>query len=133
LRLETTIRTGDLIIVDGNWMYIHHIGMRVTTALSYNGEEILIPNSQIAQARVVNLTRNDRLYRLHIKAGVSYESDLDLVRKTLEHTADKLEWRSRVREPVLYLDEFGNSSINYSVNVWIDDAKDSRGRKSDLH
>lgn len=106
---------------------------RVTTALSYNGEEILIPNSQIAQSRVINLTRHDRLYRLHINVGVSFKSDLDLVRKTLEQTIDKLEWRSITKDPVLYLDEFGDSSVNYSVCVWIDNANDSRGRKSDLH
>jgi len=114
-------------------MYIKHIGLRVTTALSYNGEEILIPNTLIAQSKVVNLTRNNRLYRAHIKVGVSYKSDLDLVRKTLEQTIDKLEWRSKAKDPILYLDEFGDSSINYSVCVWIDDANDSRGRKSELH
>ena len=133
LRHEKTIRPSDLIIVNDSWMYIKHIGMRVTTALSYNGEEILIPNSQIAQARVINLTRKNRLYRLHIKVGVSYNSDLDQVRKTLEQTIDKLEWRSQAQEHVLYLDEFGNSSVNYSICVWIDDANDSRSRKSDLH
>lgn len=108
---------------------------RVTTALSYNGEEILIPNSQIAQSRVINLTRHDRLYRLHINVGVSFKSDLDLVRKTLEQTIDKLEWRSITKDPILYLDEFGDSSVIYSVCVcvWIDNANDSRGRKSDLH
>lgn len=133
LRLEKTIRPGDLVVVNDVWMYIHNIGLRVTTALSYNGEQILIPNSLIAQAKVVNLTRNNRLYRLHTQAGVSYNSDLDRVRNTLEQTMDKLEWRSRAKDPILYLDEFGNSSINYSVNVWIDDANDSRGRKSDLN
>jgi len=133
LRLEKTIRPGDLIIVNEAWMYIRQIGMRVTTALSYNGEEILIPNSQIAQSRVINLTRHNRLHRLVIRVGVSYRSDLDLVRKTLETTLDKLEWRSRAKDPLLFLDEFGSSSVNYSVCVWIDDANDTRGRKSDLH
>jgi len=133
LRLEKTIRPGDLIVVNDSWMYIRQIGMRVTTALSYNGEEILIPNSQIAQSRVINLTRQNRLYRLVIKVGVSYRSDLDLVRKTLEQTINELEWRSQAKDPVLFLDEFGSSSVNYSVCAWIDDANDSRGRKSDLH
>lgn len=133
LRLEKTIRPGDLIVVNDTWMYIKHIGMRVTTALSYNGEEILIPNSQIAQSRVINLTRHNRLYRLQIQVGVSYNSDLDLVRKTIEQTIDRLEWRSQAKDPALYLDEYGSSSVNYSICVWIDDANDSRGRKSDLH
>lgn len=107
--------------------------MRSTTALTYDGEEILVPNSLIAQSMVTNLTRNDRLYRLHIKVGVSYDSDLELVRKTLEQTVEKLEWRSRKKESRLHLDEFGDSSVNYFIEVWIDEANDSRSRKSDLH
>jgi len=133
LRLEKTIRPGDLIIVNDHWMYIKHIGMRFTTALSYNGEEILMPNSHLTQSNIINLTRHNRLYRLHINVGVSYNSDLDLVRRTLEQTIDKLEWRSHVKDPGLFLDEFSESSVNYSVNVWIDDANDARVRKSDLH
>ena len=79
------------------------------------------------------MTRHDRLHRLEVKVGVSYDSDLELVRKTLEQTIEKLERRSKAKEPMLFLEKFADSSINYSVDVWIDDANDSRGRKSDLH
>ncbi len=60
-------------------------------------------------------------------------SDLALVRKTLEETVDKLEWRCSAKNPTVYLREFGDSSVNYDIDVWIDDANDSRGRKSDIH
>ncbi len=60
-------------------------------------------------------------------------SDLALTRKTLEEMIDKLEWRSGAKNPTVYLREFGDSSVNYDIDVWIDDANDSRGRKSDLH
>lgn len=133
LRLEHTIRPGDLVVVDGKWIYIHHIGMRVTTAKTYSGEEILIPNSLIAQAMVENLTRHDNLYRIQVQVGVAYESDLDMVRKTIEEMVERLEWRSRTKEFELYLDDFGDSSVNYSIDVWIDDVHESRQRKSDLH
>lgn len=107
--------------------------MRTITARTYDGEEILIPNSLVMQSMVENLTRRDRLHCIQIDVGVAYESDLELVRKTLEQAIDKLDWRSRAKSPVVYLREFGDSSVKYSVDVWIDDANDSRGRKSDLH
>ena len=34
---------------------------------------------------------------------------------------------------VSFLAEFGDSSINYMVDVWTDDANGSRHRRSDLH
>jgi small-conductance mechanosensitive channel len=46
---------------------------------------------------------------------------------------DQLEWRLQAQNPVVYLAEFGESSVNYAIDVWIDDANDSRGRPSDLH
>ncbi len=69
---------------------------------------------------VQNLTRHDRLHRIEARVGVAYESDLALVRKTLEETIDKLDWRSGARNPAVYLREFGDSSVNYDIDVWID-------------
>ena len=133
LRVEKTIRPGDVIMVNDKWLFIKRIGMRTTSALTYDGEEVLIPNSTVAQSVVTNLTREDRLHRIHIRVGVAFSSDLDIVRKTLEETVDRLEWRSQKKPPKVFLDKFGDSSIEYIVNVWLDDASDSLVRRSDLH
>ena len=133
IHVEKAVQPGDLVIVDGRWLIIKHIGARTINANSYDGQEILIPNSMVAQSMVSNLTRGDRLHRIDMTVGVAYESDLELVRKTLEETIDKLDWRSGAKNPEVYLREFGNSSVNYDVDVWIDDANTSRGRTSDLH
>jgi small-conductance mechanosensitive channel len=133
LRAEKTIEPGDLIIANDKWLYIKRIGMRTVVALTYEGEEVLIPNSTIADSMVTNLTRHNRLHRIEMTVGVAYDSDLALVRKTLEETADKLEWRSTAKNPSVFLEQFGDSNVNYAIAVWIDDANDSRGRNSDLH
>lgn len=133
LRLEKTLRPGDLIVVKDKWLVIERIGMRIITAKTYEGEEVMIPNSLVAQSMVENLTRDDRLHRIQVQVGVSYKSDLALVRKTLEQVVDKLDWRSKTNSPRVYLQEFGDSSVNYSVDVWVNDANDSRGRISDLN
>jgi potassium efflux system protein len=133
LRVEKTIQPGDVIVVNDKWLFIKRIGMRTTAALTYDGEEVLIPNSLVAQSVVTNLTREDRLHRIHVVVGVAFSSDLDLVRKTLEETVDQLEWRSQAKPPKVYLEKFGDSRVEYVVNVWIDDAGDSLARRSDLH
>ena len=74
-----------------------------------------------------------RLNAARLQVSVSYESDLTLVRKTLEQVSDKLEWRSKTNSPEVLLQEFGDSSVNYSVDVWINDANDSKDRISDLY
>lgn len=133
LRLERIIQPGDLIVVNGRPLIAQRVGMRIMKAQSFDGEDILIPNSLLAQSMVENLTRDDRLHRIQIRVGVAYESDLALVRETLEQAIDQLEWRSTAKNPEVYLREFGDSSVNYDVDVWIDEANDSRARLSDLH
>jgi small-conductance mechanosensitive channel len=71
LRVEKTIEPGDLIIVNDKWLYIKRIGTRTVVAQTYEGEQVLIPNSIIADSMVTNLTRNNRLHRIEIKVGVA--------------------------------------------------------------
>jgi len=133
LRLEKIIRPGDLIKFDGMSLTVHSVGLRILTARTPEGEDIVIPNSLVAQSVVQNLTRDDRSHRIQIQVGVAYESDLDVVRKTLEETVDKLGWRSTIKNPSVYLREFGSSSVDYDIDVWIDDAAEARTRRSELH
>ena len=133
LRLERIIRPGDLIVVAGKSLIAQRVGLRTLEARTFDGEEILVPNSLVAQSMIENKTRNDRLNRIRLRVGVSYESDLDLVRKTLEKAVASLEWSSSVIKPAVYLHEFGNSSVLYDVYVWIDDVSEAFIRKSDLH
>jgi small-conductance mechanosensitive channel len=132
LRMEKTIRKGDIIVVSDQWLCVSKIAMRTTRAESFDGEDVLIPNSIVAQSMVTNLTRRDRLHRLTANLGVSYESDLKLVRQTLEVTIASLEWASAKRTGGVYLHEFGDSSVNYRITVWLDDIGDTRERTSEL-
>ncbi len=132
IRIEKVVRPGDLMIVDDLWLIIKQVGVRTTKANTYDGKEVLIPNAMVTNSVVSNLTRHDRLHRVEVKIGVAYDSDQALVRKTLEEMAEKLEWRSKAEKPAVFHEGFGSSRVNYSVDVWIDDANDTRSRSSDL-
>jgi len=132
LHLEQTIRPGDVVTIDDRWVRIDRLGARTTTGTTFDGQEILIPNSTVAQSVVTNLTRHDRRVRIDCRVGVAYASNLDHVRRTLESTAEGLEWRSRASDPGVYLRDFGDSSVDYMVAVWIEDAGNALRRKSDL-
>lgn len=101
IRLERIIRPGDLIDFDGRSLVVERVGSRVLTAHTPEGAEVLVPNSLVADSVVQNLTRDDRLNRIQIQVGVAYESDLDVVRETLENTIDSIDWRSTVKNPAV--------------------------------
>ena len=132
LLMERSIKPGDIIEVNGYIVRVKDMGIRVTVGRTLDDEDLVIPNGQIAQSMVKNYTLKDRLHRIRVVVGVEYGSDLHVVRKCLETAAAGLTWRSRKKEPVVILDAFGASSVDYEVSCWIEDPWDAKRRRSDL-
>ena len=129
---ERVIKPGDVLEVDGQMVRVRDMGIRSTVARTLDDDDLVIPNSQIVQSTVRNFTLRDSLYRLRVLVGVSYGSDLKTVRQVLEQTAETAAWRSGQKTPVVLLTEFGTSSVDFEVSVWIDDPWTSRRRRSEL-
>jgi small-conductance mechanosensitive channel len=108
-------------MADGGMVRVRRIGPRATIVRSKAEVDLIVPNSELVQNAVSNYTYRDSLYRLETQVGVAYGSDLKQVRAVLEQTCDNLEWKSKQMEPVILLDAFGDSSVNYLIRVWIDD------------
>jgi small-conductance mechanosensitive channel len=132
VKAEKLVRPGDLVIVDSRWLYIVSIGLRSITAKTGDGEEVVMPNSTVTKSTVENLTRDDRLHRIQIDIGVALDSDMGLVRATLEQVVAKTDWRSEGKDAVVHLQEFTRFDAVYRVSVWIDDVLQSINRESDL-
>jgi len=133
LLAERAIKPGDVLQVDGRFVKVRSMGIRATIARTLDEEEIIVPNSLIVQGTVTNYTLQDSLYRLRANVGVVYGSDMALVKETLLKVADSQSWRYPEKPPVVFLIEFGDSSVNFEVSVWIDDPWKMRKAKSDLN
>ncbi len=133
LLIERSIKPGDILEVEGKVVRVSRMGIRSTVSRTLNDEEIIIPNSTLVQNSVKNYTMQDSIYRLRATVGVTYSSDLALVRKTLEGIAHDLPWRLKSREPRILLRQFGSSSVDYEVSVWIDHPWRAFWRLSELN
>ena len=133
IRVENSIQVGDMIIVQDRWLTVEHLGIRTAEAVTFDGEMVLIPNTIITESIIQNMTRRDHSCRVKLDVGVAYESDLKLVRKTLEDTVNRQDWMSDKNAPLVYLDSFGDSAVIYKIHVWIHEARHSRRSKSDLY
>ncbi len=132
LLVERTIKPGDVLEVEGKIVRVVLMGIRATICRTLDEEEIIIPNSVLVQTTVKNYTLSDPLYRLRATVGVAYSSDLRRVREALEEAARGSVSRVADLEPRVLLREFGPSSVNFEVSVWIDDPWRSRSRLSEL-
>jgi small-conductance mechanosensitive channel len=121
LLVERSIKPGDILEVNGTVIRVQRMGIRTTIGRNRDDEEMIIPNSTLVSTVVTNYTLVDSITRLRAEVGVEYESDLKLVREVLERTAEGIEWRLMTHEPTVLLREFGSSSVNFEVSVWMTD------------
>jgi small-conductance mechanosensitive channel len=133
LLAERTIKPGDVLSVEGCMVRVVRLGTRATVARTLNDEDLIIPNSTMVQTTVTNYTLRDTHFRLRAVVGVTYDSDMALVRSTLEKAAREIPWRDATHEPVILMTGFGSSSVDWEVSVWIDEPWKERRFRSRLH
>jgi potassium efflux system protein len=133
LLVERSVKPGDIVEVNDQIVMIKKMGIRAAIARSLNEEDLIIPSSELVQSTVRNYTLRDSVTRLRVPVGVTYGSDMALVRRTLEKVATDLPWRSKKHEPVILMWEFGDSSVNFEVSVWTEDPWARQRHKSALH
>ncbi len=107
------------IISTGDFMgTVHRITLRNTEMQTFQGQIVFIPNKDVFQNPIVNYSRLGRR-RIDLKVGVSYGDDLETVKKVATEAVEALDYLDR-RQPVsLYFEEFGDSSINFSIRYWV--------------
>lgn len=132
LILERSIKNDDVLSIEGQVVRVKHIGMRMTVARTRDEEDLIIPNSILVQNTVLNYTLRDPLYRLRASVGVSYSSDLGVVREALEAAGRHYPSRVDQRDPLVLLTGFGDNSVNFELHVWIDDPWGERRARSAL-
>jgi small-conductance mechanosensitive channel len=133
LLFERPIKVGDRVTVGGIEGDVIEINIRSTTIRSLNNIDIIVPNSEFVSSQVVNWSHGDRKIRLDIEVGVSYNSDLETVLRSLKEVATENPEILRDPEPDVHLREFGDSSWNMKLRIWIDNPKRHPGVRSDIN
>lgn len=62
--------------------------------------------------------------RIRVNVGVAYGSDVALVKRLLEEAMAEQPEVLETREPVVFFQDFADSSLNFSVMGWLDDPWD---------
>ena len=143
LIFERPIKIGDLVeIMDINiFGRVSSINLRSTIIVSLDEKEIIVPNSQLITESVHNLTHYNNRFRIRVTVGVSYGSDVELVKKALLEAAhehpqvikEAMPNVSNVTAPFVRFINFGDSSLDFELLAWIPDAFQRFDVTSDLH
>ncbi len=129
---DTPYKIGDYIVLDsGERGEVTHIGIRSTRILTRDDVEVTIPNSIMGNTKILNESGGPHTkYRIRVKVGVAYGSDVDVVRALLMEVAEAEEAICGEPEPRVRFRSFGNSSLDFELLGWIDEPS-LRGRVID--
>ena len=88
-----------------------------------SGSLLLIPNEIFVTQKIENLSYDNNLLRLEIPVGISYASDLNKALTFAVAAAMSIDRILKTPEPQCIISEFGDSTVNLQLRVWIDDPK----------
>jgi small-conductance mechanosensitive channel len=131
---ERPITIGDRVEVAGVAGQVEHIRARSTVIRSNDNIMMIVPNTKFIDSPVTNWTYGDRRVRFRIPVGVAYGSDVNQVRDALLAVARENPHTLEEPAPTVFLDEFGDSSIDFKLMVWSSEMSDRPSRyRSDLN
>ncbi|HEY3233094.1 MAG TPA: mechanosensitive ion channel domain-containing protein [Polyangiaceae bacterium] len=132
LLVERSIKPGDILQVDSRIVKVVKMGIRATLVRTLDEEDLIVPNATLVQSTLKNYTLEDDLYRLRVRVGVDYSADMRIVRELLIQAAQTMEWSDPKYPPRVQMLDFGSSSVDLEVSVWMHDPWQLAPRSSEL-
>lgn len=125
LLMDRSIKPGDVIELPeiGTFGWVNNMAARYTEIVTRDNKSVLIPNEDFITQRVINWSHGNRQVRIHVPFGVHYDSDPHRVTEIAIDAAKSVERVVSDPAPVCWIAEFGDSSINFDLRFWIQDAE----------
>ena len=114
-------KVGETVIINNQKGVIDSIQIFSTSIVTPTNELVVIPNSQVVGANIINYTRLPER-RLDLVVNVGYDSNIRKVYEVLKQAVDKTSNILTNKEPTIRLDQLDASSMNFNVLVWTTNA-----------
>jgi small conductance mechanosensitive channel len=106
---------GDTISVDGVTGVVKEVLLAYTILSDEDNVEITIPNKHIV-GEILHNSKHDSL--LELTVGIDYQHNPIEVTALLKKVINELDIVSDIREPMIGIDAFADSSINIAIRLW---------------
>ena len=117
--VDKPFQIGDYIVLDkGERGEVVNIGLRSTRIKTRDDILITVPNSVIANTKIINESAPIPNFRVRIPVSVAYGTDIDLVQEVLLKIAGDNDNVIPEPEPRVRFRQFGDSSLNFELLCW---------------
>ena len=123
LLVERSLRVGDFIEISPEMRgVVREISVRSVRIATNENVDILIPNADLVNNKVVNWTFIEGIRLFRIPFGVAYGTEKETVRTAALEAANQVRHtylEDAERLPTVRLVNFGNSSLDFELIVWL--------------
>jgi len=119
LLIERPVGRGDFVQIGEVCGSVTDIGMRATKVVTRDEVTIIVPNSELITAQVINHSVPTTNLRITVKVGVAYGSDTALTKEVLLKVASDDPELLTDPPPEVRFEDFADSSLNFSLLAWI--------------
>ncbi len=112
------LHIGDIVKIKDYMGRVEEINLRDTVLRTFQGQMVIIPNKDVFQNPIENYSLLGKR-RIDIEVGVSYGDDLEKVKRITLAAVQGIEGISPDDETTFYYREFGDSSINFLLRIWL--------------
>ena len=118
---DKPFRVGDRVQLEsGEIGDVLEIGIRSTRIKTFDETVVILPNSKIANSKIINYNQPAAKIKEKIKIGVAYGSDINKVKKILLDIAERTEGVEKDPAPSVYFTEFLDYALEFVIVTWVD-------------
>lgn len=130
---ERPVRVGDIVTVGEISGTVSRIRIRATTIVDWDRKELIVPNKEFITSKLINWTLSDQILRIVVPVGVAYGSDTCRVQELLLKIARTNPNVLPNPTPAALFVGFGESSLDFSLRVFVPSPSLLMTVQHDLH
>jgi small conductance mechanosensitive channel len=119
---DKPFEVGDWIETEGQYGRVSEITLRSTRIRTTRNTFVVIPNKRIIDATLENYSKHGEM-RIEIPVGIAYKEQVSEARRVLLEGIKPMRGLCLDPPPDVVVTALGDSSVNLSVRVWIDDGE----------
>ena len=116
---EKPFEVGDIVLIDNTLGYVLSIDLMSVKVRTFDNLCMRIPNQTLIQTTFTNVTRFP-IRRLDINVHVPFKEDIRRVFEILREVADANPYSLDEHEPLILLQEYGDSFFKIILGVWFE-------------
>jgi len=108
---------GDAVEAAGVTGKVNQMNLVSTMILTFDNQLLIVPNKQVWGGIIRNITHQDKR-RVDMTFGIGYSDDVSKAEKVLTEIVTNHDKVLKDPEPVVRLNQLGDSSVNFIVRPW---------------